>query len=98
MLFTVTRKHIRSGEIANCETCPVALSALDLFPGAMDVCANSDYITIISSYRQRHTFSTPSEAKEFMSRFDRKELVRPIKFEAQLIYQGPMHDLEHLGS
>lgn len=77
-VISVTAEHIAQGLRSSCSRCPVALAIADAFPGA-DVWVGGASFDITFDNRDADV-DLPSEAEDFIGRFDEDGFGEPFTF------------------
>ena len=85
MIITLSQKHIDEGVKQDCHYCPAALAVKEatgeeLVEVATAIRWGEDW-TGDESWKWKHRSPTPRAVREFLDRFDRGLLVKPIEFE-----------------
>lgn len=75
---TVTQQHISKGQRRSCSGCPVGLAVADL--GFKWVLVAEDFIEWWRPDLTGRRYMLPLKAKDFISRFDKGQHVKPFSF------------------
>jgi hypothetical protein len=78
--ISVTAEHIAEGVRCSCSRCPVALAIADAFPGA-DVWVGGASFDITFEDAEPVFVDLPSEAEDFIGRFDEDGFGEPFSFD-----------------
>jgi hypothetical protein len=77
--INVTEAHLTEGVRSSCSRCPVALAIADAFPGA-DVWVGGASFDITFENGEPVDVDLPSEAEDFIGRFDEDGYGEPFTF------------------
>ena len=75
----VNQEHIIKGEKATCDKCPIALALNEQHPREIMWCVDPDSASN-GSFENEERYLLPAKARDFMTRFDDGEEVKPFSF------------------
>jgi hypothetical protein len=87
VIVRVTQEDIDEGTKGDCTFCPIAL-AVDRALGGECCVAVTIFDVYITENAHAEVFPLPSEARQFIQRFDKGKPVSPFEFELDLDAEG----------